>query len=110
MLTGSEIHADGMAYLSDTFMTLASLCEAWPPAAHILIRKGSALLRALGTIFDDLLPGAAKAWSAARSRPTEKPTALAVSIASVLRSPAACIPNEGYPRIPLIDKESRALL
>ena len=53
--------ADGVAYLRDTCLTLASLVQAHPPAAALLLQQGPELLEALGVVHDRLLPAVKRA-------------------------------------------------
>ena len=50
-----------MAYLRDTCLTLASLVQAHPPAAALLLQQGPELLEALGAVHDRLLPAVKRA-------------------------------------------------
>ncbi|KAI3428044.1 hypothetical protein D9Q98_006430 [Chlorella vulgaris] len=47
---------DGVSYLRDTCLTLASLLQAYPAAAALLLRQGALLVEALGAVHDQLLP------------------------------------------------------
>lgn len=50
-----------MAYLRDTCLTLASLVQAHPPAAGLLLQQGPDLIEGLGAVHDKLLPAVHKA-------------------------------------------------
>lgn len=50
-----------MSYLRDTCLTLASLVQAHPPAAGLLLQQGPELIEGLGAVHDTLLPAVLKA-------------------------------------------------
>ena len=55
------LSADGVSYLRDTCLTLASLVQAHPPAAGLLLQQGPELIEGLGAVHDKLLPAVLKA-------------------------------------------------
>jgi hypothetical protein len=66
VLPDARTAADGILYLRDTCLTLASLVAARPAAAALLLQQGPALMEALSAVHDQLLPAAQRAARAAR--------------------------------------------
>lgn len=69
--------ADGVQYLRDLCMTLCYFLQAYPSGAQLLLQGQAGIVTQLTSLYDDLIPQAHKAISAAV--PHNKPQAVQVS-------------------------------